>query len=72
MSMRPFSGTVRGNDGLPYSVRFLLTDDERESLERAGVLPVDTCEIVGMQSAVDQTCLRFEIHAHLANGGKLQ
>ena len=72
MSMRPYSGSARGKDGLPYSIRFLLTDEERDDLTRAGVLPVDTCEIIGMQDAIDQTCVRFEMQAHFAYGGQLQ
>jgi hypothetical protein len=72
MPLRPYSGTVRGRDGLPYSVRFLLTDDERSGLGSAGVLPDDLCEIVGMQDAVDQVTTRFEMQAYTALGGRLQ
>jgi hypothetical protein len=72
MALRPFSGTVRGKDGQPYSVRFLLTDDERNGLTHAGVLPDDVCEIVGMQDAVDHLTTRFEMQAYTAMGGQLQ
>lgn len=72
MALRPFSGTVHGKDGQPYSVRFLLTDDERDGLARAGVLPDDVCEIIGMQDAADQVTARFEMQAYTALGGRLQ
>ena len=69
--MKPYSGTVTGKDGQPYSVRFLLTDDEFTALQAVGALPPYTCEIIGMQDAVNQTTARFEMQAHLANGGAL-
>jgi hypothetical protein len=72
VALRPYSGTVRGKDDLPYSVRFLLTDDERDGLARAGVLPDDVCEIIGMQDAIEQTEVRFEMQAYTALGGQLQ
>lgn len=72
VALRPFSGTVRGKDGQPYSVRFLLTDDERNGLTHAGVLPDDLCEIVGMQGAAEQIMIRFEMQAYTAMGGQLQ
>lgn len=70
--MKPYSGLVVGKDGQPYSVRFLLTDDEFTILSAVGALPAHTCEIIGMQDVVNQTTARFEMQAHLANGGALQ
>ena len=70
--MKPYSGTVTGKDGQPYSVRFLLTDDEFATLQAVGALPPHTCEIIGMQDAVHQTTARFEMQTYLANGGALQ
>lgn len=72
VALHPYSGTVRGKDGQPYSVRFLLTDDERDGLARAGVLPDDVSEIIGMQDAIEQTEVRFEMQAYTALGGQLQ
>ena len=70
--MKPYSGTVTGKDGRPYSVRFLLTDAEFVDLSAVGALPPYTCEILGMQDVVSQTTARFEMQAHLARGGALQ
>lgn len=70
--MKPYSGTVTGKDGQPYSVRFLLTDDEFTTLSAVGALPAHTCEIIGMQDAVNQTTARFEMQSYLAQGGSLQ
>jgi hypothetical protein len=72
MPLRPYSGTVRGKDGLPYSVRFLLTDDERDGLSSAGVLPDDMHEIIGMRDAIEQVEVRFEMQTYTALGGRLQ
>lgn len=70
--MKPYSGTVTGKSGQLHSVRFLLTDDEFAELTREGLLPPDTCEIIGMQDAVNQTTARFEMQSYLAQGGSLQ
>ena len=70
--MKPYSGLVVGKDGIPYPVRFLLTDDEFATLSAVGALPPHTCEIIGMQDAVNQTTARFEVQAYLAQGGVLQ
>jgi hypothetical protein len=71
MALRPFSGTVRGKDGQLYSVRFLLTHDECDGLARAGVLPDDVCEIIGMQDAANQVTAGVEMQAYTALGGRL-
>lgn len=70
--MKPYSGLVTGKDGQPYSVRFLLTDDEFTTLSAVGALPPHTCEIIGMQDAVNQTTARFEMQSYLAQVGALQ
>ena len=48
-----------------------LTDDERDGLALAGVLPDDVSEIIGMQDAVDHLTTRFEMQAYAAMGGQL-
>lgn len=70
--MKPYSGLVVGTDGIPYAVRYLLTDEEFATLSAVGALAAHTCEIIGMQDAVHQTTARFEVQAYLAQGGALQ
>lgn len=70
--MKPYSGLVVGTDGIPYPVRYLLTDEEFATLSAVGALPTHTCEIIGMQDAVNQITARFEVQSYLAQGGALQ
>jgi hypothetical protein len=71
-AMKPYSGIVTGKDGQLHSVRFLLTDEEFADLCAAGALPPNTCEVMGMQDAVNRATARFEVQAYMARGGVLQ
>ncbi len=60
MSMKVYSGTVSDCYGKQYSQRYLMTKTEFNVQFEAGVLPLDTCEVIGMQEAADLVTAGFE------------
>lgn len=69
--IKVWSELKTGKDGLTYSVRYLLSDDEIRGLQSAGLIgPVS--EIVGMQEAADSLMASYEKEQHQAGGGLVQ
>ena len=58
-------------DGRTYGLRYLLTPEEKEGLQLAGLLP-QTQEVVGMQRQADQMVAGLEKQRHTALGGVMQ
>lgn len=71
MNFRPWAETRHGSDGLPYSVRYLATQQEIDGWQAAGLVG-DVCEIVGMQTVADQAVALIERDLVLACGGAVQ
>lgn len=63
---------AEGSDGKTYGVRLLLEPGELLGLQKAGLLPEDVVELVGMQEVSDRVCARFELQSLLAQGGRIQ
>ena len=67
-----FSGQlVSPLNGLPYNVRYLLTQQEKAGLEQAGLL-FNTAEVVGLQDHADHLIAGLEKQAHVIFGGQIQ
>lgn len=69
--MRAWAEFKEGSDGLPYSVRYLATQQEIDGWQAAGLVG-DVCEIVGMQTVADQAVALIERDLVLACGGAVQ
>ena len=69
--MKVWTETKTGNDGLKYSVRYLLEDDELSGLQNAGVIG-SVYQIVGMQEAADSVIAGFEKQIYTSFGGQVQ
>lgn len=69
--MKVWSELKKGNDGLLYSVRYLLDGDELRGLLGAGIVGrVD--EVIGMQQVADSIVAGYEKQAFTACGGQIQ
>ena len=69
--MKVWAEEKAGNDGLIYSIRYLLDSEEVCGLQSAGIIgPVS--EIVGMQDAADCLVAGFEKQFYTASGGVVQ
>ena len=69
--MAVWSEDKTGDDGLVYSVRYLLAREELIGMQQAGIIgPV--AEIVGMQDVADSMLAGFEKQAFMACGGVVQ
>lgn len=71
MSFRPWAETRHGSDGLPYSVRYLATEQEIDGWQAAGIVG-EVSEIVGMQHVAEQAVALIEREMVLATGGEMQ
>lgn len=69
---RAWSEEKRGPDGLAYNLRYILTSEELDYLQRIGLIGPNVSEIVGMQTACDQITAKLECELMLANGGVIQ
>ena len=58
-------------DGRTYGLRYLLTPEEKDGLQLAGLLP-DTQEVVGLQKQADQMVAGLEKQMYTALGGVMQ
>ena len=67
----PWAEVKAGNDGHAYGVRYLLTREEKDRLQRSGVIG-EVAEVVGMQAAADALVAQFERDAMLYEGGSVQ
>jgi hypothetical protein len=67
----PWAETKPGNDGKVYGVRYLLTREEKDWLQRRGVIG-EVAEVVGMQAAADALVAQFELDAMVYEGGRVQ
>lgn len=70
--MKVYSGTVKDAFGAKHSQRYLLTAEEYDSQMDAGVLPTDTCEVIGMRDYAQVVMATYEVQAILETGGRLQ
>ena len=62
MTFKIYRGTKKVK-GQAYSQRFLLTEQEYYYQLKAGALPKDTCEVIGMQDCADIIQANFELQA---------
>lgn len=69
--MKVYQEFKTGNDGLAYSVRYLLDSEEVQGLQCAGVIG-QVAQIVGMQEVADSVMAGFEKQAYTACGGVVQ
>lgn len=60
-----------GTDGRMYGVRYLLSREEKDWLQRKGVIG-EVAEVVGMQAAADALVASLERDALLYEGGMVQ
>jgi hypothetical protein len=72
MTLKAWSYGAIGSDGRHYGVRLLATVQELEAWQRAGLVPPQVIELVGMQEAADQLVAEFERESHVQKGGVLQ
>lgn len=66
-----WSVTLKGLDGLTYSLRAMQDLEEMNGLKEAGAI-IDFDEIIGMQEASDALMAGFEKQQHEFNGGTIQ
>lgn len=69
--MKAFAEQKVGADGRVYSVRYLLTEDELQGLQAAGLVG-QVQEVVSVQEAKDALVAMWERDAMLAIGGMVQ
>lgn len=69
--MRAWAEFKEGSDGLPYSVRYLATEQEIDGWQAAGIVG-EVSEIVGMQHVAEQAVALIERDLVLACGGVVQ
>ena len=70
--MKAYSSNQTTSDGRTFSVRYLLTDEELQAMQAAGLVPMDAAEIVSLQSVVDSLIACFERDCFRAAGGVVQ
>jgi hypothetical protein len=69
--MKVWTEFKTGGDGRLYGLRYLLTDQECRHMQSVGLLG-EVFEVVGMQTAADQTMATFECDQMLHKGGAIQ
>jgi hypothetical protein len=69
--MKVWTEFKTGTDGRLYSVRYLLTDEERRHMHTVGLIG-ETFEVVSMKTAADQVMAAFERDQMLHEGGAIQ
>ena len=69
--MKVWSETKTGSDGLSYSVRYLLDDEELDGLQSAGLVGA-VYQVIGMQDAADRLMAGYEKQQFEASGGLVQ
>jgi hypothetical protein len=72
MTYKIYSGTVIDAYGAKHNLRLMHTDKEFDALVTAGVLPDDTCEVIGMIDHAQKVAAHFESQAHRYTGGRFQ
>lgn len=70
--MKVYSGTITDAIGRTWSQRFLLTAKEFSDQTTAGILPADTCEVIGLQDAANIAVANFEAQTYRYTGGRFQ
>lgn len=70
--MKVYSIPAIGTDGNQYSIRLLHEPLELRGLQRAGLVPLNVAEVVGMQDVGDSLVATLERDVLLASGGALQ
>ena len=66
--LKIYSETRTAPDGQQYSVRYMLTQEEFDGLQSAGLLG-DAEEVLWMQHATDAFCAQWERDTHVQAGG---
>lgn len=69
--MQVFSRSETGRDGLPYSVRYLLTREELAGLQAAGLVG-EVDEVVSLQDVAAGVIASMERDLLVARGGVVQ
>lgn len=69
--MTVWSEDKTGNDGLVYSVRYLLAREELAGMQQAGIIG-SVAEVIGMQHVADSLLAGFEKQAFMDCGGRVQ
>ena len=71
--MKPtvWTETKQGEDGVEYSVRYLLDDDELTAMQTAGIIG-SVYQVVGMQDVADLLMADMEMQIYTAGGRVLQ
>lgn len=69
--MKVYAISAIGTDGLEYSVRLLLDQEELEGLRSAGIIP-EASELVGSEPFADSLIAGLEKQMHKACGGLTQ
>jgi hypothetical protein len=72
MTYKIYSGTVTDAHGIKRNLRLMHTVEEFDALVTAGVLPDDTCEVIGMIDQAQKVEAQFESQAHRYTGGRFQ
>jgi hypothetical protein len=67
-----YSYQAIGADGNQYSVRLMLTPDELRGLQRAMLVPLNVCEVIGLQDAADGLVATLERDLLVAHGVRMQ
>lgn len=70
--MKAYAADQTAADGRVFSVRYLLTDEELQAMQAAGLVPMDAAEIVSLQSVADSLIACFERDCYRAAGGVVQ
>lgn len=70
--MNAYSATFTLPDGRVFQVRYLLDAEELAGLQAVGLIPLDACQVVGMQEAADNLVAHIEAQSYRAFGGVLQ
>lgn len=70
--LKVWSYFAGGRDGRLFNVRLLLTTEELNALQAAGVVPDRVHQVVGMEEAAATLVAQFEQQALAAGGGLLQ
>ena len=69
--MKIYTSEATGTDGHLYSIRYMLTAEEKTGLQLAGL--IGPCnELIGMQECADRTMADFQKQAYTASGGVMQ
>lgn len=70
--MKVYSSEQAGQDGVTYSIRYLLEPEELQWMQEAGLIPANVTEVIAMQDVADSLVAGLNLEFHRAVGGLLQ